>query len=504
MGESLIVRRGGGGKLTAPPTITIVEETRFGFTFNITNNDDNTALVVYEIEQYKENFELAPSETTQNIFLELPEGQYILKAYAAVVGEVVTEKSEVVQVALIIPNGAFVAIATATEPISEDETLSLKTFNKHINKLNDPAILPINNSAAVDLSSDGTYLATASAISQPLLMLYKRSGDIFTKLSNPQQPPSNVLGTSFSSDTNYLAIAFQVNPFVYIYKRSGDSFSVLSFSQGFNSQGFNAQFSPDTIYLSIGSQGTPFLNLYKRSGDTFTKLADPSILPSGSVWGLSFTSDGIYLGVGSFNSPFIQIYKRNGDTFTKLANPATLPTGTGYRTSFSPDGTYLAIGHNNAPFITIYKRSGDTFTKIADPDVLPPNAGQGVAFSPDGNYLVVGYSLFPNTTIYKRDGDTFTKVANPVTVPTGRNNDTKFSLDGNYLAIGHNELPCITIYKQDPNEDLSEIKQFATPNPNVFINYNLTQNLAITDLGYSLETKDTNEEVEFVSVWRRP
>ena len=142
----------------------------------------------------------------------------------------------------------------------------------------------------------------------------------------------------------------------------------------------------------------------------------------------------------------------------KLANPSPLPTGTGQGTVFSADGTYLAVGHGGSPHITIYKRSGDTFTKFTNPATLPASVGRGAAFSTD---------------------------------------DT-------YLAVAHSTTPFITIYKQDPLEDLAEEKLVATPTQDVFVNYGLVANVNVTDLGYSLETKDTNEEVEVVSVWRRP
>jgi len=40
--------------------------------------------------------------------------------------------------------------------------------------------------------------------------------------------------------------------------------------------------------------------------------------------------------VGHDGSPFMTAYKRAGDVFTKLANPSILPTGTPYEIAYNP------------------------------------------------------------------------------------------------------------------------------------------------------------------------
>jgi 6-phosphogluconolactonase (cycloisomerase 2 family) len=210
----------------------------------------------------------------------------------------------------------------------------------------------------------------------------------------------------------YLAAAHASSPFITIYKRDGDTFTKLNnpnILPGNNfpsSTGYSTAFSPDGTYLAIAHNQTPFITIYKRSGDTFTKLSNPATLPPTTGQGVAFSPDGTYLAVAHSGSPFITIYKRSGDTFTKLTNPATLPTGTGRGTAFSTDGTYLAVAHNTSPFITIYERSGDTFTKLTDPATLPTftggfSAAYGTAFSSSGTYLAVAHSDAPNITIYK-------------------------------------------------------------------------------------------------------
>lgn len=206
--------------------------------------------------------------------------------------------------------------------------------------------------------------------------------------------------------------------------------------------------SPDGLYLALGVNGVPRVLIYKRSGKTFTKLADPSVTPTGIGLGASFSPDGLYLAIAHATAPYITIYKRSGDTFTKLADPAVLPTGDGYSVTWSPDGVYLAVGHNTSPSLTIYKRSGDTFTKLSNPATLPTSISNGVCFSMDGVYLSVAHSVSPYITIYKRSGDTFTKLADPATLPLGGGTSISFSADSTYLALGCTVSPYIVIYKR--------------------------------------------------------
>jgi hypothetical protein len=102
MGEAFIVRRGGVvSETTAAPTITIISEDPTGVTFTLTNNDDNTAFITYEIDDVLEVIELAAAATSDNITVELAAGTYTLIAYATVVGEVATKSEEVVEIVVI-------------------------------------------------------------------------------------------------------------------------------------------------------------------------------------------------------------------------------------------------------------------------------------------------------------------------------------------------------------------------------------------------------------------
>jgi hypothetical protein len=97
MGEAFILRKGGGGGTQAiPPTITIVE---IGFTnviFNITNNDSESGIILYELgdptpDEVK--IELAGGATSDNIeIINLSEDTtYNLYSWITITGKVQSE-----------------------------------------------------------------------------------------------------------------------------------------------------------------------------------------------------------------------------------------------------------------------------------------------------------------------------------------------------------------------------------------------------------------------------
>lgn len=123
MGESLIVRKGGGGAKVALPTITEVEIGADFYTFTITNNDSASALITYELEDNtpdETTIELAGNATSSNITLSGLSGltTYNLSAFATVIGkttsDVVTEEFTTV---LLIDQGLIVAYYGASNTI---------------------------------------------------------------------------------------------------------------------------------------------------------------------------------------------------------------------------------------------------------------------------------------------------------------------------------------------------------------------------------------------------
>ena len=101
MAEAFIVRKGGvATDSTAAPTITIVTEAADGVTFTLTNNDDNTALISYEVDGNRDVISLAAAATSSNITVALDVGTYTLSTFATVVGEVATSATASVEITL--------------------------------------------------------------------------------------------------------------------------------------------------------------------------------------------------------------------------------------------------------------------------------------------------------------------------------------------------------------------------------------------------------------------
>jgi hypothetical protein len=120
MGEAFIVRKGGVvSDTTAAPTITIVTEAPDGVTFTLTNNDDNTAFITYEIDDDIAVIELAAAATSSNITVALAVGTYTLTAYATVVGEVAS--SATASVEILIPTFELLFDSTGTVTLPQTQ-----------------------------------------------------------------------------------------------------------------------------------------------------------------------------------------------------------------------------------------------------------------------------------------------------------------------------------------------------------------------------------------------
>jgi hypothetical protein len=62
----------------------------------------------------------------------------------------------------------------------------------------------------------------------PHITIYNRSGDTFTKLTNPATLPTGTgQGVAWNYDSTSLAVAHSTTPFVTIYNRSADTFTKL-------------------------------------------------------------------------------------------------------------------------------------------------------------------------------------------------------------------------------------------------------------------------------------
>lgn len=168
---------------------------------------------------------------------------------------------------------------------------------------------------AMAWSQDGVYLAIGNAqVSGPWLSIYKRVGDVFTKLSTPSTPPAyGVSSLAFSLDDAYLAIGEPNNNELRVYKRSGDSWdSVASVSTGDSNnpgQIKNITWTPDGKYVLITSTTAPYMLAYKFKNNTLTRIDCFGGATSRTVHNIEISPDGVYLACASGIAPFLEVYK---------------------------------------------------------------------------------------------------------------------------------------------------------------------------------------------------
>ena len=374
------------------------------------------------------------------------------------------------------------------------------------NKLSNPADLPTGSGNAISFSSNGSYLAVVHNDS-PGIAVYKRSGDVFNKLTGIETLPIAINGDdeeyvsgnaiSFSSDDTYLAVAHDGSPYLTVYKRSGDTFTKLTGITAPAGNCYGISLSSDATYLAVAHYASPFITVYKRSEDTFTKITGITA-PTGETlasYDVAFSNDATYLAVAYRASPYLNVYKRSGDTFTKLTGITAL-AGQGKGVAFSNDATYLAVAYRASPYLNVYKRSGDTFTKLTVSQVPALSGyadGFSVSFSSDDTYLAVAHYASPFITVYKRSEDTFTKISGfeaPQEVNYG-SYGVSFSSDDTYLAVAHDRTPFLTIYKT------------TLINPTTLISPALNEvPLGYHDLGYAKESGVEYDEIDMVSIFR--
>lgn len=292
-----------------------------------------------------------------------------------------------------------------------------------------------NNVRATGVSwaNDSEYLAfglaqLAGALSGPRIKIFKRSGDIFNELSysNIDSYPTDAQSTiqcSFSPNGVYLAFTrgSSVSNNVLIYKRSGDTFTRLV-DLSTSASTVAVSFSQDSNYLAVSLEASPWLALYKRVGDTFTPLTGPTpVFPPGNIVGPTYTPSQLswagseYLAVVTFQGRPGILRKEADDSFVWLNQASPLVSTTfGMGAAFAPNSNYACfLSGSIPPGLPIYKRQGNSFTQLAgQPTTNITGGGQqraALAFSPDSKFLAVSTSTANGSLrIYVRTEDTFT------------------------------------------------------------------------------------------------
>lgn len=320
-----------------------------------------------------------------------------------------------------------------------------------------PSSTPTATVASLAFSDDGVYIVGATNGSAEPVFVYKRSGDVLTKLSAPANlpavAPSGLI--SISGDATYIAASFgNSSPYVEVYKRSGDTFPTKATVSTTATNVTTTAFSKDSTYLALLRNNAPFVEVHKRSGDVFTKLPDFSELPAISASGVAFSPDGTYLVVAALSSTTrnIFVYKRSGDVFTLLPDDISIPQP--LTPVFSPDGNYMAIRSLTAPFVVVFRRNGDTFTRLES----SMNAASNNSLVFVTNDTIVACSTSSGLVYFKVKGDGVVRLYKDNNIP--RQPNTLAAYNGpaanfdNYLAVGSNVAPYLYLmrdgYTYDP------------------------------------------------------
>ena len=301
----------------------------------------------------------------------------------------------------------------------------------------------------VSFTPEGDFLAIGiRGTAQDVFIYRKNANGSFTQVTSLNVQASDVNAVKFSPDGVYLAVAHNDIPFLTIFKRDGEVFTKLDEpSISPTGHGFDVAWSTDGTHLSVAHTTSPFVSVYQRSDDVFTKLADPDILPGGNGKSVSWSPDGGHVAVGHSSGEFITLYQKAGESLIKMNGFDILPTGQVNSVSWSPDGGRFATGHVDAPFVTLYQKTGDSYTKLPEPLILPNGTLNAVAFSLCGEYLAVGSENLPNIRIYKSHENSFTALPQPDILPANRVLSLSWATGG-YLAAGiYFHEPRLVIYK---------------------------------------------------------
>lgn len=263
--------------------------------------------------------------------------------------------------------------------------------------------IPTNTGAlGFAISPDGEYYVMGGANSDTrYLSFFKRnagSDTAFTQLPNASKPPtgdcpSNIHGgisaMSFSPDGQHLVVLTPVTPYIWMYKRTGDVFSRITTIPTLAGPANSAEFSPDGTYLALGSP----LAMWKRGGDNYAALGAPDIAGTGVK--LAWSPDSNRIGLVSAGG--VTFYRRINDNLYRLdLVPSQTPYAGSQQIAWTDDSRVAFLGRNGAGSATPYLRafrfgSDDSYEEMALPVTLPTTGLIALAVQP-GTGLVVAYA----------------------------------------------------------------------------------------------------------------
>jgi hypothetical protein len=351
-------------------------------------------------------------------------------------------------------NATYLALAGSEYPyISIFSQSPVNTWTK--NTVEKPLTTEFSTSNAIgDLALDynGTY-CVAIAQSSPYVIIWKRSGSTWTRLSNSvfsTAPSSAATTVAFNSDGTQLAIGTTGGLFLYVYTitRSTDTFTLNSPATmptgQVNEVAYNYNSGTASTVLVCAHAVSPFMTVYSISGTTYTKMSNPATLPAAATTCCGINNGGSHILVHS--ASVLYLYTQSGSTLTNVAITTPVPS-TCNKMSYNSAGTQITFCYNTAAYV--YSISGTTYTRIYPTytGTLANPSGPGVVsaiYSNSDTYQTIIRYSWPYVVRYNiTSGPTFTTTGYPPgvgpidqTLFTNGAYVAKWSSSGSLLAVG--------------------------------------------------------------------
>lgn len=286
-------------------------------------------------------------------------------------------------------------------------------------------------------SQNGKYLSVAGG---PWHIIYKRTGNSFSKVYSFVSGTQNTIGHAFSPNNNYivkasktvsgtgLSLTFgrmssttdQPDYFNSIISSTGAAFlteesNCLSWAQdsSYVLTPRTSSSTGQTSFYTLTETGATYPTVAQNTTTAFSRMIATAISGVYLAAITADTSGAYFLRVVKYTAPSTitsLLSVQVGTVGSEIAKPISL--------SFTRDGVYLVVGRASYGSATerayiVYKRSGDTFTDItASQGIALTGQGRQILFDPDGTKLYTldydpGQVVLTQATadIYTRSGD---------------------------------------------------------------------------------------------------
>ncbi|MCF7799724.1 hypothetical protein K9M16_01865 [Candidatus Babeliales bacterium] len=281
-------------------------------------------------------------------------------------------------------------------------------------------------------------------------VLYRLTGHTLRPAGTLQEGDAVYVGTSWSPDGNFLAIADVTDqPAIYIYNFDGTSLSTtFTVRYQASSNFWDIAWHPDGYYLAAGNFGLSPNYLYKWNGKNLNAVQTFGTSNGG---GISWNPNGKYLASGETDA--INIYEFNGSNLS-LVTSSTFAVGPNTWLAWNPQGNLLFSGKGGGstplPHFNLFQFNGSSLSCCSQISTPAGSGNIGMTWSRDGNFVVVANS---RGTIFGINNLTLYRVLELSTSITGGYR-AAWSPDGHFIFLtasnGVSRLFYIN-YLYDPN-----------------------------------------------------